>query len=281
MPENCALSGVLQTCHLLDSLHGEGQGAAHSHTGHQAGVVVGKEAAGHIAGNVQTLHGLIVGVQSLTLFVDGDALLGGQQGSTQPAAVEGRGANGAQAVSGLAEVLIVLLIVQLVVALHGSKEGVLGSTGKAHLVGQLVQRIALEQCTGLDSLVHLALNVLLTAVAGLGRAADGVEALCILQNVSIADLCVDAARLVGGSVDDIVIGAALVGKTLAVAVYLQEGLSTGVVLADLTGESLTAKGALAVHITGIHPGATMPRSNSMGADSLSRLAPAHTAARMP
>ena len=79
-----------------------------------------------------------------------------------------------------------------------------GSTGKAHLVGQLVQRIALEQCTGLNSLVHLTLNVLLAAVAGLGRAADGVETFCVLQNVGIADLCVDAARLVGGSVDDIV-----------------------------------------------------------------------------
>ena len=32
----------------------------------------------------------------------------------------------------------------------------------------------------------------------LGRAADGVETLCVLQNVGIADLCVDAARLVGG-----------------------------------------------------------------------------------
>ena len=144
MPEKRALSGVFQTGHLLNGLHGEGQGAAHSHTGHQAGVVVGKEAAGHIAGDVQTLHGLIVGVQSLTLFVDGDALLSGQQGSTQPAAVEGSGADGAQAVSGLAEVLVVLLIVQLIVALHGSKEGILGSAGKAHLVGQLVQSIALN-----------------------------------------------------------------------------------------------------------------------------------------
>ena len=81
-----------------------------------------------------------------------------------------------------------------------------------------------------------------------------MEALCILQNVSIADLCVNAARLVSSSVDDIVVGAALVGKALAVAVHLQEGLGTGVVLADLTGESLAAKGGVAVHITGIHTG---------------------------
>ena len=96
MLERRALSGILQTGHLLDGLHGEGQGTTHSHTSHQAGIVVGKEAAGHIAGDVQTLHGLVVGVQSLTLFVDGDALLSGQQRSTQPAAVEGRGADGAQ-----------------------------------------------------------------------------------------------------------------------------------------------------------------------------------------
>ena len=152
MQEKRALSGVLQTCHLLDSLHGEGQGAAHSHTGHQAGVVVGKEAAGHIAGDIQAGHGLVIVVQSLTLFVDGNALLSGQQRGTQPAAVEGSGADGAEAVSGLAEVLVVLLVVELVVALHGGKEGVLGSTSKAHLVSQLVQRIALEQCTGLDRL---------------------------------------------------------------------------------------------------------------------------------
>ena len=192
MPENCALSGVLQTSHLLDSLHGEGQGTTHSHTGHQAGVVVGKEAAGHIAGDIQAGHGLVIVVQSLTLFVDGNALLSGQQRGTQPAAVEGSGADGAEAVSGLAEVLVVLLVV----ALHGGKEGVLGSTSKAHLVSQLVQCIALEQCTGLDCLVHLTLNVLLTAVTGLGRAADGVETLCVLQNVGIADLCVNTARLV-------------------------------------------------------------------------------------
>ena len=75
----------------------------------------------------------------------GNALLSGQQRGTQPAAVEGSGADGAEAVSGLAEVLVVLLVVELVVALHGGKEGVLGSASKAHLVSQLVQRIALEQ----------------------------------------------------------------------------------------------------------------------------------------
>ena len=116
-----------QTGHLLDGLHGEGQGTTHSHTGHQAGVVVGKEAAGHITGDIQALHGLVVVVQRLTLFVDGNALLGGQQRGTQPAAVEGRSADGAQTVSGLAEILVVLLVVQLIVTFHGSKEGILGS----------------------------------------------------------------------------------------------------------------------------------------------------------
>ena len=114
-----------QTCHLFNSLHGEGQGAAHSHTGHQAGIVVGKEAAGHIAGDIQAGHGLVIVVQSLTLFVDGNALLSGQQRGTQPAAVEGSGADGAQTISGLAEILVVLLVVQLVVTLNGSKEGIL------------------------------------------------------------------------------------------------------------------------------------------------------------
>ena len=71
-------------------------------TGHQAGIVVGEEAAGHITGDVQACHGLVVGVQGLALFVDGNALLGGQQRGTQPIAVEGSGADGTQAVSRLA-----------------------------------------------------------------------------------------------------------------------------------------------------------------------------------
>ena len=58
----------------------------------------------------------------------------------------------------------------------------------------------------------------------------------------------------GSGIDDIVIGAALVGKALTVAVHLEERLGTGVVLADGAGESLAAKGALTLHITAIHAG---------------------------
>ena len=85
---------LFQTGHLLDGLHGKGQGAAHGNTGHQAGIVVGEEAAGHITSDVEACHGLVVGVQGLALFVDGNALLGGQQRGTQPAAIEGSGADG-------------------------------------------------------------------------------------------------------------------------------------------------------------------------------------------
>ena len=205
MQEKRALSGVFQTGHLLDGLHGEGQGAAHSHTGHQAGVVVGKEAAGHIAGDIQAGHGLVIVVQSLTLFVDGNALLSGQQRGTQPAAVEGSGADGAQTVSRLAEVLVILLVVQLVVTLNGSEEGVLGLTGEAQLVGQLFDGVADEQGASCNSLIDLALEILLAAGTGLSRAADGVEALCVLQNIGVADLCVDAARLMSSSVNNIVV----------------------------------------------------------------------------
>ncbi len=108
-----------------------------------------------------------------------------------------------------------------------------------------------------------------------------METLCVLQNVGIADLCVDAARLVGGSVDDIVVGAALVGKALAVVVHLQEGLGTGVRYWWDDRESLAAKGGVAVHITGIHTGGNDAAVKQHGAASLSRLAPAHTAARIP
>src|SRR5699024_8621069 len=88
-------------------------------------------------------------------------------------------------------------------------------------------------------------------VAGLGRAADGVEALDVLVPVVVVDLGVDPAGLVGRGVDDVVVGAALVGEALAVAVDLQEGLGAGVILADGAGEGLAAESALAVHIAGV------------------------------
>ncbi len=121
------------------------RGAAHGHTGHQAGIVVGKEAAGHIAGDIQAGHRLVVVIQRLTFFVDGNALLGAQQRGTQPAAIERGLADRAQAVSGLAEVLIVLLVIQLVVAVHGCQERVLGLAGEAQLIRQFLNGIGLEE----------------------------------------------------------------------------------------------------------------------------------------
>ena len=106
MPENCALSGVLQTGHLLDGFDGKGQGAATSGAAHDAGVVVLEEATGHIAGNVQAGNGLVVAILRLAVFSDGNTLHTAQQRGTQPAAVEGRGADGAQAACRLAEVLL-------------------------------------------------------------------------------------------------------------------------------------------------------------------------------
>ena len=104
------------------------------------------------------------------------------------------------------------------------------------------------------SLIDLALEILLAAGTGLSRAADGVEALCILQNIGVADLCVDTTRLMSSSVNNIVVGAALVGEALTVAVDLQERLSAGVVLADGAGEGLAAESGVACHITAVHAG---------------------------
>ena len=58
----------------------------------------------------------------------------------------------------------------------------------------------------------------------------------------------------GSSVNNIVVGAALVGEALTVAVDLQEGLSAGVVLADGAGEGLAAESGVACHITAVHAG---------------------------
>ena len=73
----------------LDGLDGEGHGAAHGDTGHQAGVVVDEEAAGAVAGHEQAGDGLTVLVNGLGFLVDKDALLGGQQAGAQPEAIEG------------------------------------------------------------------------------------------------------------------------------------------------------------------------------------------------
>ena len=244
-------AGLLQAGHLLDGLDGKGHGAAHGHARHQAGIVVGKEAAGHIAGDVQAGHGLVVGVQRLALFVDGDALLGGQQRSAQPTAVERRFADGAQAVGRLAEVGVLLGVVQLVVALDGSQEVFLVLAGEAQLVGQLLDGVDAEEAACSFGFLHLGQHIVGAAVAGLGRAADGVEPLHVLIPVVVVDLGVDTARLMGCGVDDVVVGAALVGKAQAVAVHLQEGLGAGVILADGAGESLAAEGAFAFHIAGV------------------------------
>ena len=249
MSENCALSGILQTGHLLDSLHGVGQGTTHSHTGHQAGVVVGKEAAGHITGDVQTLHGLVVGVQSLTLFVDGDALLGGQQRGTQPAAVEGSGADGAQTACRLAEVLIVLFVIQFVVAGNGGYKVVLVGTGKAHLVGKLFNGVRLHDQALTLVLLQLTFHHA-GDVTGQCRAANGVEAIYVAAEVCIVDHGINVTRLLEGSVRSVVVLLTLIHKAFAMAVDLQEGLAAGVVLTHSAGEGLAAKGVLAVHIAG-------------------------------
>ena len=70
MRENCALSGVLQACHLLDGFNGKGQGTTAGSTAHDAGIVVLEEAAGHITGDVQTGDRLIVAVLGLAVLGD-------------------------------------------------------------------------------------------------------------------------------------------------------------------------------------------------------------------
>ena len=203
MRENCALSGVLQACHLLDGFNGKGQGTTAGSTAHDAGIVVLEEAAGHITGDIQALHGLVVVVQRLTLFVDGNALLGGQQRGTQPAAVEGSGADGAQAACRLAEVLVVLLVVQLVVAGNGGYKVVLVGTGKAHLIGQLFNGVGLHDQALTLVLLQLTFHHA-GDVTGQCRATDGVEAIYVAAEVCIVDHGINMTRLLEGSVRSVV-----------------------------------------------------------------------------
>src|SRR5699024_6528314 len=97
-------SDGVDTCHLLDGLDGEGQGAAAGGATHDAGVVVLEEAARHVTGDIQAGDGLVAVVLGLAVGGDGNALQAAQQAGAQPAAVEGRGPDGAQAAGRLAEV---------------------------------------------------------------------------------------------------------------------------------------------------------------------------------
>ena len=101
-------AGLLQAGHLLDGLDGEGQGAAAGGAAHDAGVVVLEEAARHVTGDIQAGDGLVAVVLGLAVGGDGNALQAAQQAGAQPAAVEGRGPDGAQAAGRLAEVLVLL-----------------------------------------------------------------------------------------------------------------------------------------------------------------------------
>ena len=253
MPENCALSGVLKTSHLLDGFDGKGQGAATSGAAHDAGVVVLEEATGHIAGNVQAGNGLVVAILRLAVFSDGNTLHTAQQRGTQPAAVEGRGADGAQAACRLAEVLVVLFVVQLIVAGNGGYKVVLVSTGKAHLVGKLFNGVRLHDQALTLVLLQLSFHHA-GDVTGQCRAADGVEAVYVAAEVCIVDHGINVPRLLERSMGGIVVFLTFVHKTLAMAVDLQEGLAAGVVLTHSAGEGLAAKGRAVVRITGIHTG---------------------------
>ena len=88
----------------------------------------------------------------------------------------------------LAEIGILLGIVQRIVALDGGEEGLLGVAGEAQLVGQLLDGVGLEEAAFRFCVLHLLLDIVLACVAGLCGAADGVEALDVFQNVGIADL---------------------------------------------------------------------------------------------
>ena len=86
---------LFQSAHLLDGFDGECESAPAGDSRHEAGIVVGKEAAGHIAGDVQSLDGIALFVQGLGVLVDGDALFRGEEGGAQPAAIERSLADGA------------------------------------------------------------------------------------------------------------------------------------------------------------------------------------------
>ena len=81
-----------------------------------------------------------------------------------------------------------------------------------------------------------------------------MEAVYVAAEVCIVDHGINMTRLLEGSVRSVVVLLALIHKAFAMAVALQERLAAGIVLTHSAGESLAAKGVLAVRIAGIHTG---------------------------
>ena len=229
----------------------EGDRAA-AGAGHDVlGVVVAEEAAGAVTGGVQALDDLVLGVQDLHLLVDAQAVDGGQEAAAVPAAEEGRVAQLGEAVGLLAEVGVLLGVVQVVVVRDLGQEGLLGVALEAQLVGQLLDGVGHED----GALLDLVGEELLEGDVGLGgqllldlaRAADGVEAGDVLTGVVVEHLAEHAALLLGGRVEVEVVGRGLVAVATAVAGDLEEGLRADVVLLALASEGA---GALGGHVAG-------------------------------
>lgn len=163
------------------------------------------------------------------IFINGDTLLGSENRGAHPTAIERRGADLGKAGRHLAEVGVFLHVINLVIAFNGSQEVVFRLAFKAELIRQLLDGVGLHH----ETVCHLGLELVLELRAALHRcrAANSVEALRVLKVVGVMDLGVHTAGLIGRSVADVVVGAALVGKSLAIAVHLEERLRTGLVLA--------------------------------------------------
>ena len=170
---------------------------------HLVGVVAAEERARAVAGAVQALDGLEVGVERLAVGVDADAVDGGEQRAAQRRAEERRRAQLGQAVGLLAEVHVLLVVVQLVVALARGQKRLLRLGVEAQLVSQLVQGVGLLQAAVgkflLEELVQIVRAVFLLGaehhVARHGRAAQRMEALHVFAEVAVPHADVHAAGL--------------------------------------------------------------------------------------
>ena len=110
---------------VLTGKAAEGGAAACGGTSHQAGIAAGEVVAAHVTDDVQARDGLEVVVQCVHVVVDLDAVHGADEVAAGLAhTVEGCLLQGGQAVALLAEVLVLPLGSQLIVAIHRCGEGV-------------------------------------------------------------------------------------------------------------------------------------------------------------
>ena len=182
-------------------------------------VLVAVEGAGHVAAGVQAVERLVVAAQDAQVIVDLDAAHGGKHRGNALDGVERGLLDGevGQEVGAHAEVVVVALLDQLVVAGDGGDE-VLSVDAVA--LGQLLEGVGLLDGSSLQEVLPVALGVGVLAGVAVG-VREVIGGLAVVEPVGVADLEGDLLGLQGDGGHNGLVVHVLVAEALAVDVDAQ------------------------------------------------------------